>query len=261
MRQHVSALLLTILLAGACSASDNLNDSVKQQYKKHVLGLRTPFQKGDQEFDSTGKPLKDPDGQRWRRQGAIVIDDVNLDEKILRIKGRQVAYTPGEVKKKNNRKEPEAEFVPKGQTINVVVHLDHLLTSAEEAKSILGSIFFLDSQREHLMPQFQRVSPPMPTQVLKVKEDNLVPPQVIYSPDPDYSREARNNKYQATVELSIVVDTKGKVAWLQLARAAGMGLDEEAVEAVKTWKFKPAHSHSGEAAAVKVNVEVSFNLN
>lgn len=89
MKRYISALLMTLLLAGASSASDNLKDALKQQYKKHVFGLRTSFQKGDQEFDSAGKPLKDPNGPLWIRQGALLIKDVQLDQKTLRIQGRQ----------------------------------------------------------------------------------------------------------------------------------------------------------------------------
>jgi len=38
-----------------------------------------------------------------------------------------------------------------------------------------------------------------------------------------------------------------------------MGLDEKAVEAVRTWRFKPG-VRNGIAVAVRVLVEVSFRL-
>jgi TonB family protein len=39
----------------------------------------------------------------------------------------------------------------------------------------------------------------------------------------------------------------------------GLGLDEKAIEAVHTWKFKPA-SRNGSPVAVRMSVEVSFRL-
>jgi TonB family protein len=260
MKRQILLFLITMLLAGASSASDNLEDALKQQYKKHVLGLRTPFQKGEQEFDSTGKPLKDPDGQHWRTQGSIGVEDVKLDEKTLQIKGRQIVYVPAEKKKKKNEKGPDGEFLAAGRPVKVVVHLDHPLTSADEAGKLLAGIFFFDSNHDHLLPQYLRVVPPMPERVFKVKEDELTPAKVVFAPDPDYSQEARDQRYKGRVVLSIVVDAAGEVAWVQVERAAGLGLDEQAVEAVKTWKFQPARSRSGEAVAVKLNVEISFDL-
>jgi TonB family protein len=38
-----------------------------------------------------------------------------------------------------------------------------------------------------------------------------------------------------------------------------MGLDEQAIKAVKTWKFKPA-TLDGKSVAVQITVEVTFGL-
>jgi len=38
-----------------------------------------------------------------------------------------------------------------------------------------------------------------------------------------------------------------------------MGLDEKAIEGVKTWKFDPSKK-DGRAGAVEMNSEVAFNL-
>lgn len=87
----------------------------------------------------------------------------------------------------------------------------------------------------------------------------VVAPRAIYDPDPEYSEEARKLKQQGTVILSLVVDEQGRPRDIRVARSLGMGLDEKAIEAVRTWKFVPG-SKDGIPVAVRVNVEVSFRL-
>jgi len=84
-------------------------------------------------------------------------------------------------------------------------------------------------------------------------------PVPIYKPDPAYSEEARKAKYQGTVVLWIVVDAAGAVTDCRVVKPLGLGLDEKAVDTVKTWKFKPAQ-RNGTPVPVRVMVEVSFRL-
>jgi len=84
-------------------------------------------------------------------------------------------------------------------------------------------------------------------------------PKAIYNPDPEYSEEARKAKYQGTCVLWLVVGPDGRPRDIRVARSLGLGLDEKAIEAVKTWKFEPAMK-DGKPVAVQINVEVSFRL-
>ena len=84
-------------------------------------------------------------------------------------------------------------------------------------------------------------------------------PRAIFAPDPEYSEEARKAKYQGTVVLYMIVGPDGRAREIRVVRSVGMGLDEKAIEAVRTWKFDPAR-RDGQAVAVQINVEVSFRL-
>jgi len=84
-------------------------------------------------------------------------------------------------------------------------------------------------------------------------------PRAIYKPDPEYSPEAREAKYQGTVVLSLVVAPDGRAHELRVVRSLGMGLDEKAIEAVKQWRFEPARKE-GKPVAVAIDVEVNFRL-
>jgi periplasmic protein TonB len=84
-------------------------------------------------------------------------------------------------------------------------------------------------------------------------------PRAVFSPDPEYSEEARKAKYQGTVVLWVVVGPDGRPHDIRVQRTLGMGLDEKAIEAVRQWKFEPAKK-DGQPVAVQINVEVNFRL-
>lgn len=88
---------------------------------------------------------------------------------------------------------------------------------------------------------------------------NVTAPIPIYKPEPPYSEEARKAKYMGVVALMIVVDAQGNVIDVRVIKPLGLGLDEKAVETVRTWKFKPA-MRNGAPVPVRVSVEVSFRL-
>ncbi len=87
----------------------------------------------------------------------------------------------------------------------------------------------------------------------------VTPPKGIHMPNPKYSKEARKAKYQGICLLWLIVGTDGRPHDIKVARRLGMGLDENAIEAVQKWKFQPA-TKDGQPVAVQVNIEVSFRL-
>jgi periplasmic protein TonB len=84
-------------------------------------------------------------------------------------------------------------------------------------------------------------------------------PRPTYSPDPEYSEEARKAKYQGTVVLWVIVGPDGSTRDIRIQRSLGMGLDEKAIASVHTWKFEPARKN-GVAVAVQVSIEITFRL-
>lgn len=82
-------------------------------------------------------------------------------------------------------------------------------------------------------------------------------PACAYCPNPTFTQEAIAVKYQGNVTLWVWVTADGKPGNIRLQRSAGLGLDERAMEAVRTWRFQPARDASGPVAAW-VLVEVMF---
>lgn len=85
------------------------------------------------------------------------------------------------------------------------------------------------------------------------------PPRAIYSPEPEFSEEARKAKYQGVCTLGVIVDAQGRPTNIRILSSLGMGLDEKAIEAVKTWRFEPAMK-DGHPVRFEIAVEVDFHL-
>jgi periplasmic protein TonB len=84
-------------------------------------------------------------------------------------------------------------------------------------------------------------------------------PRAIYSPEPEFSEEARRSKYQGEVTLLATIGADGRTRDLVVVRSLGMGLDEKAIEAVRTWRFEPGMK-DGRPVAVQMNIIVNFHL-
>jgi TonB family protein len=85
-------------------------------------------------------------------------------------------------------------------------------------------------------------------------------PRCIYCPQPPFSPEGRNAKIQGTVLLSLVVQPGGYASDIKLAKGLGLGMDQNAIEAVENWRFQPATEPNGTPVAVTTEVEVTFRL-
>ena len=84
-------------------------------------------------------------------------------------------------------------------------------------------------------------------------------PSIVYRVEPTYSEEARKAKYQGVVVLSAIVRKDGTIEILKVVRGLGLGLDENAIQALKQWKFRPGMKN-GVAVDVALNIEVNFSL-
>ena len=87
----------------------------------------------------------------------------------------------------------------------------------------------------------------------------VLAPKPLATPDPQYTEEARQAKYEGTCVLAMIVGPDGKPRDIRVQRGLGMGLDRKAIEAVQQWRFSPA-TKDGRPVAVQISVEVSFKL-
>lgn len=85
-------------------------------------------------------------------------------------------------------------------------------------------------------------------------------PMCVYCPQAQYSDAAVKAKVQGTVVLKVIIGVDGTAEKISIQQALPCGLDQQAINAVKDWKFKPATGPDGKPAAVVQNVETTFHL-
>jgi len=84
-------------------------------------------------------------------------------------------------------------------------------------------------------------------------------PTIVSRVEPQYSEEARKARYQGTVVLEAIVRRDGTVDIVRVVRSLGFGLDENAIRALKQWRFRPGMMN-GQPVDISLNIEVNFNL-
>jgi TonB family protein len=88
---------------------------------------------------------------------------------------------------------------------------------------------------------------------------DVLPPTVIYAPEPKYTNKARLFAKQTHCLITLIVDVQGKPQNIQVKKKAGMGLDKNAVAAVKQYRFKPA-TLNGKPVPVQLDIDVNFRI-
>lgn len=85
-------------------------------------------------------------------------------------------------------------------------------------------------------------------------------PSCLYCPRAEFSEAALKAKFQGIVLLMVEIGANGTAKQVVVVRGAPCGLNQQAIDAVKGWKFKPANGPDGDPAAVRVPIEVLFKL-
>jgi TonB family protein len=90
-------------------------------------------------------------------------------------------------------------------------------------------------------------------------ENEVAPPTPTHHTNPSYTGKARRAHFQGVLVMWVVVGVQGDIEQAAVEKPLGLGLDQNALRAVRTWKFTPATRNS-EPIPARVEVEVSFRL-
>lgn len=98
-------------------------------------------------------------------------------------------------------------------------------------------------------------APPEPYRV----GGNVTRPEKISGENGVYTEMARKARITGVVIVEVVIDEQGDVTSTKVLKGLPLGLDKAAVEAVETWKFKPA-TLDGRPVPVYYIVTINFQL-
>jgi TonB family protein len=109
--------------------------------------------------------------------------------------------------------------------------------------------------------RFPMSAPPQSTIYVPGPGVDITLPVVLKEVKPGYTQAAKDKKIKGSVWLSAVVGAEGDVTDVKVTRSldAEYGLDEQAIKAVRQWKFKPGMK-DGQPVAVQVTLEMTFTL-
>lgn len=114
--------------------------------------------------------------------------------------------------------------------------------------------------REEVQALTEEAPPPVanPESIRRVGGD-VTAPEKISGDRHEYTEMARKARLQGVVIVEVIVDEQGNVEKARILKGLPMGLDKQALEAVKTYKFRPA-TENGLPVRVFHTVTVDFRL-
>lgn len=89
--------------------------------------------------------------------------------------------------------------------------------------------------------------------------ENVSRPEKISGAPPVYTELARKAGVTGTVIIEAIIDEEGNVTNAQVLKGLPMGLDQASLDAVRTWKFKPAR-FEGRPVKVYYTLTVNFQI-
>jgi TonB family protein len=286
LRHPLVALLLfavPILACGSVSDAD-----LQSEYGGKVLTLRQFYPGGQLHFDASGKLSSTVAPGAWTVDGQLRVQKISLKHGLVHIQGQRLflfydseskhlrdvgTLTKGDKASKYFRKKIGDWEAKTGKT-EIEVECGEPQTEMADVMKAMNAVFLSpDEQLTDVVPDFWKAwLDPKGQPKIEVANaagdgegkihrvgGNISAPHTTYAPDPEYSEPARQAKYQATTVLWLIVGPDGLPRDIRIQRPSGMGLDEQAVNAVERWKFEPAKK-DGQPVPVMINVEVNFRL-
>lgn len=276
-------MVILCLAAPFCAfafAENNLEQGLRAKYQGQVVMLRNFYCGKELHFDAQGNLAGNAQSGSWTVCRDVKVEELKVHDDKLRIFGQRVylRYDPAQkqfrdVTLDESEKDKGTERYKnllKSQKITIEMQLPPTADSAA-MQTFLDKVFytseqeFLDSPPQLWRKFFHVAEKPEDTRLAsgetieKFGSRGQKPPRTEYTPDPDFSDEARLAKYQGTAVFDTVIDANGTIARIAVTHPLGMGLDEQAQAKISLWKFRPAEK-DGNPVAVETKVEVTFNL-
>ena len=147
-----------------------------------------------------------------------------------------------------------AEHIKTAETCEHFARLLHKLTRGDEAAPLE------ERARAVRKPDLDAaVGSPIELEGLTTRAAGIKPPVLVDQVDPEYTEEARIARQEGAVAIRADIDIDGIPKNLVVVRTLGLGLDEKAIEAVKSWRFVPARQ-TARRVPYRATLEINFRL-
>ena len=151
------------------------------------------------------------------------------------------------------------------QRISLIVE-EEVMSRGRTFASFAGALLISAAATSSAISAFPMTAIPLTgdtqrPRVYTSKDDGVTLPIALEEVKPEYTREAMQQGIQGSVWMETVVLESGSVGEVQISKSldAEYGLDRQAIEATKRWKFKPG-TKDGRPVAFRVTIEMTFTL-
>lgn len=268
-------LLVALSLPVGFAQTEDIEKRLKADYAGKVLTLRNFYSGNRLRYSSTGELIEGGQPGPWTLTGKVELRKMKLRPDRLEMEGNRLLVWYAW----------QSQRVLKGERIYIELEVKQDSLDENRLGEALRKVFLADEHElAEGVPSYWRAflssgkqlqgaaavlgSGDKPEGEIYRIGGDVKAPACLYGCHglcasqgacPEYSEEAREAKYSGSVVLGLVLGADGRIVAesIRIVKAAGMGLDEQAVKAVQQWRFKPAE-RLGKAVTVQFTVEISF---
>lgn len=130
----------------------------------------------------------------------------------------------------------------------------------EFAIALLAFLPFPCAVAQQVAPPTDATAPTQTNEPIYKVGGHISAPQIKHRVTAQYTEEAQRANYQGVCLIGLIVNAQGDPVNIHVVRPLGMGLDENAIEAIRQYKFKPAIKDGKTPVPVMITVEFVFRL-
>lgn len=268
LKSNLALVALCLSITASLPAA-NLNamaSALNGAYAGKIVTLRRFGSGSSLHYAENGDFVKGGEVGPWTLDAYLQIAKIRISRNLLRINGHRLDFMYDKAIK---------DLRPyRGPAVSINIKIDLASASLTNVQNALSRVFVSErTAMAKLAPDYWRpyllqtaaykkaiVSAPGTAGASKTPlQVKVTEPKAKHTPDPPYTREARAASVQGDVILSVIVGSDGAVNNVSIVRPLGMGLDDEAAETIKQWKFIPG-TREGRPVAVRVMIDITFHL-
>ena len=269
MRFLFTLFAMNLFCTWASAGTPSLEDRLRKEYSGTEQLLRDFNAEDKLEFDAQGKPMGKETLAPWTLAAPIAITKVELKE------GKLLLHGPRQLLVFNNRTSL-AKRIKSDEWVSIEIDTTSGPNQERQLREALAKVFIArDEPLAPLLPDYWRdyivrvdvrnttdeacPESKLPNPTLPVQPASVTEGKKILNVEPVYSSIARRYKIDGMVEMRAVIDKNGNISHVCLTMAAGPGLGDTFLAAVRQWKYRP-YTVNGQPIDVETIIRTNFHF-